>query len=203
MEHTEPIFISLLAAIDRTLACGIGFRMLVSTTRWGIRLLQEKSEELLPLAEMISIRNTGHIGILWSLNQPSEPIELLFCCNRTTDTEDRTPPPSNDIEYAPRGNQGTSPHNSNEVSMGSNDEQSSNSDQPKSCASAAGRTTLSRTMRHGNTRRNTEQTHGINLADIGVSDPRSNVAANLGLKLTSRAISGPPSPAFWFYTISW
>ena len=138
MEHTEPTLTSLLAAIDRTLAHGIRFRMLIGTTRWGTRLLQDDPEKPLPLAEMIQIRNTRHISIWWSLNQLSELMDLLFCCHCTTDTEDGTPPLPNDIEFASRGNRGSSPHNSNEGSAGSDDEQSSNSDQPESSATAAG-----------------------------------------------------------------
>ena len=121
MEQTEPTLTSLLAAIDRTLARGIRFRMLVGTRRRGTRLLQDDPEELLPLAEMIRLRNTRHIRISWSLNQPSEPIDLLFCCHRTTDTEDGTPPPPNEIGFAPRGNRGPSPDNSDEGSAGSDD----------------------------------------------------------------------------------
>ena len=121
-------------------------------------------------------------------------MDLLFCCHRTTDTEDGTPPPPNDIEFAPRGNWGPSPHNSDEGSSGSDDEQSSDGDQPESSATAAGRTTSSRTTRGGNTARNTRRTHRINSADDGEWDPESNVAADLGLDLTSSAIPAPAAP---------
>ena len=116
---------------------------------------------------------------------------MLSCSPCTTDTKEGTPPPPNDIEFAPCVNWGPSPHNSNKGSTGSDDEQSSNGDQPELSATAAGRTTLSRTTRCGNTARNTGQTHAINWADIGESDQESNVAADLGLDLASRAIPAP------------
>ena len=53
MEHNEPTLTSMRAAIDRTLVRGIGLFMLVGTTSRSIRLLQDDSEERLPLAEMI------------------------------------------------------------------------------------------------------------------------------------------------------
>ena len=129
-------------------------------------------------------------------------MDVLFCCHRTTDTEDGTPPPPNNIEFAPCGNRGIFPHNSNEGSASSDDERSSNGDQPESSATATERTTSSRTTRHGNTARNTGRTHGINSVDIGESDTESNVAADLELNLTSRVIPAPPGPGFRFYIIS-
>jgi len=53
MELTEPTFPNLLAGIDKTMAPGVGFRMLIGTTRQGTRLLQDDPEGPLPLAEMI------------------------------------------------------------------------------------------------------------------------------------------------------
>jgi len=53
MEVTEPTFPNLLAGIDKTIAPGVGFRMLIGATREGSRLLQDYSEERLPLAAMI------------------------------------------------------------------------------------------------------------------------------------------------------
>ena len=138
MEQTLHTLTSLLAAIDRTLAHGIRFHMLVGTTRRGTCLLQDDSEEPLPLAEMIGLRYTRHIRIWCSLNRPSKPIDLLICCHRTTDTEDGTPPPPNDIGFARHGNQGPSLHNAYEWSTGSDDEQSSDGNQPESSTTAAG-----------------------------------------------------------------
>jgi len=53
MELTEAPFPNLLAGIDKAVAPGVGFRMLIGTTRQGTRLLQADPEEPLPLAEMI------------------------------------------------------------------------------------------------------------------------------------------------------
>jgi len=53
MELTEPTFPNLLAGIDKTMAPGVGFRMLIGTTRQGTRQLQDDPEEPLPLAEMM------------------------------------------------------------------------------------------------------------------------------------------------------
>jgi len=67
MELTEPSITNLLAGIDKAMALGVGFGMLISATRQGTRLLQEdplelllqdNPEELLPLAEMIQITNS-------------------------------------------------------------------------------------------------------------------------------------------------
>jgi len=101
MELTETTIPNLLAGIDKTIAPGVGFCMLIGTTRQGTRLLQEDPEEPLPLAEMIRITNSRLVRIWWSLNPPSEPMDLLFCCHRRNDTEDSTPPPS-EIRFAPR-----------------------------------------------------------------------------------------------------
>jgi len=58
MELTESSFPNLLAGIDKTMAPGVGFRMLIGTTRQGTGLLQDNAEEPLPLAEMIRITNS-------------------------------------------------------------------------------------------------------------------------------------------------
>jgi len=58
MELTEPTFANLLAGIDKAMAPGVGFRMLIGTTRQGTRRLQDDPEEPLPLAEMIRITNS-------------------------------------------------------------------------------------------------------------------------------------------------
>ena len=59
MELTEPTFLNLLAGIDKTMAPGIEFRMLIGVTRLGQGTcqLQDDPDELLPLAEMIRITN--------------------------------------------------------------------------------------------------------------------------------------------------
>jgi len=53
MELTEPTFPNLLVGIDKTMAAGVGFRMLIGAMRQGTRLVQDNPEERLPRAEMI------------------------------------------------------------------------------------------------------------------------------------------------------
>jgi len=185
MGLTEPTIPNLLAGIDTTMAPGVGFRMLIGTTRQGTRLLQDDPEEPLPLAEMIRITNSRLVCIWWSLNPPSEPMDLLFCCHRRNDTEDSTPPPG-EIRFAPRDNQGPPPDASDDGSAGSDDGPSSDGHQPESSTAAAKRTTSTRTTRSGNTTKKTGRTHRINWADIGESEPESSgtqasvLRANLG-----------------------
>jgi len=136
MELTEPSFPNLLACIDKTMAQGVGFCILIGTTRQGTRLLQNDPEEPLLLAEMIRIANSRLVRICWSLNPPSEPMDLLFCCHRRNDTEDSTRP-SGEIMFAPRDNRGPPPDASDDGSAGSDNGQSSDGHQPESCAAAA------------------------------------------------------------------
>ena len=75
----------------------------------------------------------------------------------------------------------------------SNGELNSDGDQPESSAAAAKRTTSSRTTRSGNTTKKTGPTQRINWADIGESEPESNVAADRGLNLANGAIPAPYS----------
>jgi len=86
MELTEPTFPILLAGIDKTMAPGVRFRMVIGATRQGTRLLQDNPEEQLPLVEMIRITNSRLVRIWGSLNPPSEPMDRLFCCHRRNDT---------------------------------------------------------------------------------------------------------------------
>jgi len=58
IELTEPTFPNLLAGIDKTMALGVRFRMLIGAMRQGTRLLQDDPEEPLQLAEMIRITNS-------------------------------------------------------------------------------------------------------------------------------------------------
>ena len=53
MEVIEPTFPNLLAGIEKTMARGVGFGILIGVTRHSTRLLQENPEEALLLAEMI------------------------------------------------------------------------------------------------------------------------------------------------------
>jgi len=173
MELTEPTFPNLLAGIDKTMAPGDGFRMLIVATREGSLLLQDDPVQPLPLAEMIRITNSRLVRIWWSLNPPSEPMDLLFCCHRRNDTEDSTPPPG-EIRFAPRDNWGPRPAASDDGSADSDDEQSSAGYQPESSAEAGQPTTSSRTTRCGNTTKKTGLTHRINWADAGESEPESS-----------------------------
>ena len=136
MELTEPSFPNLLACIDKTMAQGVGFCILIGTTRQGTRLLQDDPEEPLPLGEMIRITNSQLVRIWWSLNPASEPMDLLFCCHRRNDTEDSTPPPG-EIRLVPCDNQGSAPDATDDGSAGSDDGQSSDGHQPESSAAAA------------------------------------------------------------------
>jgi len=63
MELNEPTFPNLLAGIDKTMAPGVGFRMLIGTTRQGTRLLHDDQEEPLTLAEIIRITNSRLVHI--------------------------------------------------------------------------------------------------------------------------------------------
>ena len=63
MELTEHTFLNLLAGIDKTMAPGVGFRMLIGATRQGTRLLQDNPEGPLPLGEMIRITNSRPVRI--------------------------------------------------------------------------------------------------------------------------------------------
>jgi len=154
MELTEPTFPNLLTGIDKTMAPGVRFRILIGTTRQGTRLLQDDPEEPLPLAEMIRITNRRLVRIWWSLNPPSEPIDLLFCCHRRNDTEDSTPP-RGEIRFAPPDNRGPPPDASDDGSTGSDDGHSSDAHQPESSAAAAKRTPSTRTTRSANTTKKT------------------------------------------------
>ena len=79
--------------------------MLVGATGQGARLLQDNPGEPLLLAEMIRITNSRHVRIWWSLNPPSEPMDLLLCAHRSTNTEDSTPTSGN-LRFDPCYNRG-------------------------------------------------------------------------------------------------
>jgi len=185
MELTEGTFPNLLPGIDKTMAPGVGFRMLIGTRRQGTRLLQDDPEGLLPLADMIRITNSRLVRIWLSLNPPSKAMDLLFCCHRINNTEDSTPPPGK-IWFAPCDNQGPPQGASDDGSAGSDDGQSADGHQPESSAAAAKRTTSTRTTRSGNTTKKTGRTHRINWADFGESELESSgtqasvPGANLG-----------------------
>ena len=80
---TEPSMRTLFVYIDRVLARGYRYRLLVGATTQGTHILLDELEEPLPVAEMISIRNSRHVRMWWSMNLPSEPMDLLFCGHRS------------------------------------------------------------------------------------------------------------------------
>ena len=53
MKLTEPTVPNLAVGIDKTMAPGVGFPILIGATRQGTRRLQDDAEEQLLLAEMI------------------------------------------------------------------------------------------------------------------------------------------------------
>ena len=146
------------------------------------------------------------VRIWWSLNLPSESMDLLFCCHRRNYTENSTPPPGN-IRFAPRDNQGLLPDALDDRSTGSDDGQSSAGHQPESSAAAAKPTTSSRTTRSCTTTKKTWQTHRINWADVGESEPDSSgiqasvPCANLGTPVLRSCRQGERETdlkkAFW------
>jgi len=127
---TEPTFPNLLIGIDKTMAPGVASRMLIGATRQGTRQLQDDPEEGLPLAAMIRITNSRPVRIRCALNSPSKQMDVLFCCHRRNNTEDRTPPPGV-IRIALRDNLGPPPDVSHDGYAGSDDGQSSDSHQPE------------------------------------------------------------------------
>ena len=163
--------------------------MRVGATGWGTPLLRDDPEDALPLAEMIRIANSRHVRIWWFLNPPSEPIDLLFCAHRSTNTEDSTPTPG-DLWFDLQDNWGTP---SDEEWPSSDEQPNSDGHLPESSAAATKRTTSSRTTRSGNTATKTGRTHLINSADVGESEPESDVAADQGLDLANEAIPAPDS----------
>jgi len=173
MELAEPTFQNMLVGIDKTMAPGVGFCMLIGTTRQGTRGQQDDPEEPRPLGEMIRISNSRLVRIWWSLNPPSEPIDLLFCCHRRNDTGDSTAP-AGEIRFAPRDNRGPPPDASDDGSAGCDDGPSSDGHQPESSTAAAKRTTSTRTTRSGNPTKKSWRTHHINWADVGESEPESS-----------------------------
>jgi len=126
--------VNLLAGIDKILSGGFGYHMLVGVKRHATGLLQDNPEERLPLAEMIRITNGRHVRPWWSLNPPSEPMDLLFCAHRSTNTEDSTPAPS-DLWFVPCDTNWSTP--SDVAWPSSNEEPNSDGHLPESSAAAA------------------------------------------------------------------
>ena len=142
MEITEPTMRNLFVCIDRVLAQGYRYCLLIGATRHGTCMLLDNPEEPLPVAEMISIRNSWHVRMWWSMNKLSEPMDLLFCGHRTCG-EDATPPPGAS-NFGPRDNRGQSPKPSVH-----SDELESEGHQPESSAAPAKRITRLNTKKNG------------------------------------------------------
>ena len=53
----EPTLDNMLEEIDRVLERGYGYRLLISATREGTRLLSSDPDEQLPLVEMVPIKS--------------------------------------------------------------------------------------------------------------------------------------------------
>jgi len=53
MQLAEPTFQNLIEGIEKIMAVGVGFRMVIGATRQGVHWLQDDREERLPLGEMI------------------------------------------------------------------------------------------------------------------------------------------------------
>jgi len=106
--------------------------MLVGAMGQGTRLLREDLEKPLPLAEMIQITNSRYVHIWWSLNLPSQPMDLLFCAHRSTNMKGSTPAPG-DLQFDIRDTRGNP---SDEEWPSSNEERNSDSHQPESSAPA-------------------------------------------------------------------
>jgi len=91
MEMTEATMRNLFVYIDSVLAQGYGYCLLICATRHGTRILLDDPVKPLLVAEMISIGNSRHVHIWWSMNSPSKPMDLLFCGHGTRG-ENGTPP---------------------------------------------------------------------------------------------------------------
>jgi len=63
IELTEATFPNMLVGIDKTMAPGVAFRMLIGATRQGTRQLQDDQEQSLQLAAMIRITNSRPVRI--------------------------------------------------------------------------------------------------------------------------------------------
>jgi len=143
MEITEPTMRNLFVCIDRLLAWRYKYHLLVHvTTRHGTRMLLDNPQEPLPVAEMISIGNSRHVRMWWSMNSPSEPMDLLFCGHHTGG-EDGTHPPGA-VNFGPCENRGQFPNPSVH-----GDELNLDGHQPESSAAATKRITRLSTKKTG------------------------------------------------------
>jgi len=68
---------------DRAHARGYRYCLLIGTTRLGTPMLLADPEVQLPVAEMISIRNSRHVRMWWLIHSPNELMDLLCFGHRT------------------------------------------------------------------------------------------------------------------------
>jgi len=92
MAMTEPTMWNLFVCTERVLARGYRYLLLVGATSQAKRILFDDPEETLLVAEMISIGNSRHVRVWWSMNSPIKAMDLLFR-GHCTGREDGTPPP--------------------------------------------------------------------------------------------------------------
>jgi len=184
---TKPTMQNLFVCIDTVLGWGYGYCLLVSATIHSTRMLLDDSEEPLPVAEMISIRNTRHVRMWWSMNSPREPMDLLFCSHRTGG-EDGTPPPSAG-NFGPRDNRGQTPN----LSVHGN-ELDSDGHLPELSAAAAKRITRLSPKITGSGMRKTGQRVRSGLEEVNELEPDSNRSS--ATKVVPALDSGfTPSPS--------
>jgi len=172
---------NLFVCINKVLATGYRYRLLVSTTRDGTCMLLDDPEEPLPVAEMIFIRNRRYVRMWWSMNLPSEPIKLHFCGHRTCGA-DGTPPPGA-LNFRPCDNRGQLPNPSVH-----RDESNSDGHQPESSAAAAKEITSLSTKKSRSSMRKTG--HRVCSGPTDVDDPEPDSNGSSGTKVVSALDSG-------------
>jgi len=165
---TEPTMRNLFVFIDRVLALGYRYHLLIGATRHGIRMLFDDPKEPLRVPDRTSIGNCRYVRMWWSMNSPtSEPMDLLFCGHRTGG-EDGTPPPGA-VNFGPRDHRGQSP---NLAVHG--DESDSDGRQPELSATAAKRITRLSTKKSVSSMRKTGPRVRSGPADVDEPEPDSN-----------------------------
>jgi len=107
MRITGPTMGNLFVCIVGVLALEYRYRLLIGATRQGTRMVLNDHEERLLVAEMISIGTSRHVHMWWSINAPSQDMDLLFCGHGTC-REDGTPPPGA-INFGPHDNRANIP----------------------------------------------------------------------------------------------
>ena len=130
----EPTMRSLFVCIARVLARGSRYRLPVGVTRHRTCILLDHPEEPLPVAEIISIRNSGQVWMWRPMNSPSQRMDLL-CSGHRTRGEDGIPPLGT-LNFGPHSNRGQTPNPS-----AHSDESDSDSHQHESSAGATKRIT--------------------------------------------------------------